>query len=166
MNRGKIGGQGILGLILVLGHLNAFLQLSPDFSRFLSSVPPRTRRGHVHRMPIGACNPIRVFVILLGGRTIVNFDEVVKATEKHYTGEGLRVMQFAEFSNLHNMLQLNLSLCSKVMVGPHGGGLTWSYFMKPGSRLIELMPPGAEQCGRYPPAHTPCIEIRERNWSS
>ena len=85
---------------------------------------------------------------LEGGRMIVNFEEVVKATKTRYAGEGLRVMKSAEFSNLHWKLQLNLSLCSTVMIGSHGGGLTWSLFMKPGSRLIEVIPKDSEQCGR------------------
>ncbi|OUU53429.1 MAG: hypothetical protein CBC25_00415 [Pelagibacteraceae bacterium TMED65] len=66
-------------------------------------------------------------------RSFIDNDSIKVLVEEHG-------FQAYEFDNLRLSHQINLVQSSSVIIGAHGAGLTHVINMKPGSRLIEVMP--------------------------
>lgn len=86
------------------------------------------------------------------GREIINFDEVVAASQRYFDDQASNANNMTvlavDFGKFTPRQQFSMSLCARVMIAPHGAGLTWSLFMAPHSRVIEIFPVGATQCSR------------------
>ena len=91
-----------------------------------------------------------------GGRGIINIDEVIAATRQVYSITSMaNQLGIFDFAKLNIEKQISLAICAKVLIAPHGGGLTHAHWMSPGSRVVELLPHGSNQCGKSYRANTP-----------
>ena len=73
------------------------------------------------------------FILRKGTREITNID-FVKENLKEYKINYI----FMEEHSIED--QVDIAFNSKIIIGVHGAGLTWSVFMNPGSLLIEMYP--------------------------
>jgi hypothetical protein len=81
---------------------------------------------------------IRVAVIArLEDRKILNLDEVAQAMEEMIPGAKAEVWGFELFSLKEQIVYVRPA---DVLVGMHGSGLAMQLFMKPGTKVVEVLP--------------------------
>jgi hypothetical protein len=76
------------------------------------------------------------FLVRKTNRFIVNVDEVMSAMHELFSEE----VRTLEFEDLDFAGQVHAMSSVKLLVAPHGAGLTNIAFMQPGSALIEVFP--------------------------
>lgn len=89
----------------------------------------------------------------IAGRSIVNIHELQKTVENVFPKA--HIFLVSEFDNLPINMQIRFATCASFIIGPHGGGLIWSVLMPPGSRLLEILPTGTNQCSKKYQSRTP-----------
>ena len=75
-------------------------------------------------------------------RRIVNIDEV-KSTISNLD------VEFVNFSEMTNKEQIETVYNAGTLIAQHGAGLTNAIFMRPGSKVIELLPESYKEYGSY-----------------
>ena len=75
-------------------------------------------------------------------RKIVNIDEVKSSMSD------LNV-EFVSFSSMTNKEQIETVYNAGTLIGQHGAALTNAIFMRPGSKVIELLPESYKEYGSY-----------------
>jgi hypothetical protein len=73
------------------------------------------------------------FVLRRGSRKITNLEYV----QTQFSNFQIRYVYLEDFTIRE---QLDMIANTDIYIGVHGAGLTWSFFMKPNSRLIEIYP--------------------------
>lgn len=72
--------------------------------------------------------------------------EPIDAVEDHLKERGFEVVYIEDFDL---QVQFNIFSDAKIVVAPHGAGLTHAMFMRPGSVLVELFSDHLVPCFRY-----------------
>ncbi|GFZ10870.1 glycosyltransferase family 61 protein [Actinidia rufa] len=101
---------------------------------------------HPHTLPISATVKYRPRLVIMsrsggGGRVILNQPEVRKAAEE----EGFEVIEFEPGNRTPLQQGCELISSSEVMLGVHGAALTYMWFLRPPSVLIQVVGIGLEK---------------------
>lgn len=86
-------------------------------------------------VPCASCNSDKIFISRsrsVNGRHVINEAEVF---DRVLAPRGFRVLRLEDFS-LHD--QATIMRSARVIIAPHGGGLTNLLFCNPGTRVLEL----------------------------
>jgi len=119
----------------------------PDFDLFRSLI--LAKFGITEKM----CKALPQIILMnraaqhgISGRSILNIEELKQRVVKVFPDAHMLLV--SDFDNLAIKTQIKFAACARLMIGPHGGGLTWSVLMPTGSRLVEIFPFGAQQCSK------------------
>ncbi len=126
-----------IGLTIVMQHL-IFSSLFP-FSLQRRVAPQPTASDDKQTITILLANrPMRSW----NGRGISNYYEMKEELQDYlsdYTRDNVRLLE--DKPHMSNVDRASLYAAADIAIAPHGAGMSYTYYMKPGSHVIEFMVP-------------------------
>lgn len=121
-------------------HIQATELIVPSFPGYLGWSSPWVidflRRSFLPKMAVGSSYPERIYISRNKARyrRVLNEEEVVEQLSQHgFVRIFLETLPLAE--------QIALFFHAKVIISPHGSGLTNTVFCRPGTKVLEFVSP-------------------------
>ena len=100
---------------------------------------------NVNDEPLAADRPlVFTFIDRKEKRLLVNKEEYISSLKFRFPAVKIELVNFAAISFAE---QLKIVRRTDILVGVHGAGLTHGMFMRPGSTMVETLPPGVAHKG-------------------
>ena len=88
-----------------------------------------------HGISKKSCKPLQTTIIKRGYRRMLNMVDLQAVSDNIVGTQSVSVVQF---ENLTLSQQMQISFCTKILIGVQGAGLAWYTFMKKPAALIEI----------------------------